>query len=88
MEVDFRYAVELIAKLTRMHSSRMRTGRSLTVFRRLLLRGGCTWSWGGVVRGGVPGPGGAVVRGVPGHGGVPGPGGCLVRYSPPCEQNE
>ena len=54
-----------------MHSSRMRTGRSLTVFRSLLLwgsgegsvpgPGGGTWSWGG-----VPGP----------PGGVPGPGGC------------
>ena len=49
-----------------MHSSRMRTGRSLTVFRSLQPGGGvpgpgggvpglggCTWSWGG-----VPGPGG------------------------------
>ena len=44
---------------TRMHSSRMRTGRSLTVCWRLLPGGG-----------GVPGPGG-----VPGQGDVPGPGG-------------
>ena len=70
---------------TRMHSSRMRTGRSLTVFQSLQ-PGGCTWSWGVyLVRGGVPGPGGCVPgpggctwsRGaVPGpRGGVPGPGG-------------
>ena len=32
---------------TRMHSSRMRTGRSLTVFRGLLLPGGCTYLVGG-----------------------------------------
>ena len=31
---------------TRMHSSRMRTARAFTVCRSLLLRGGCTWSWG------------------------------------------
>ena len=62
-----------------MHSSRMRTGRSLTVFRSLQPGGGGTWS-GGVylVRGGVPGPGGVYL--VPGgctwsQGGVPGPGG-------------
>ena len=73
-----------------MHSSRMRTGRSLTVFRGLLLRGGgvtClvrggvpAWSRGGVylVWEGVP----AWSRGgVPGLGGyLPGPGGVyLVR---------
>ena len=59
-----------------MHSSRMRTGRSLTVFRSLQPEGGCTWSGGGTwsggvyfVPGGVPGP-----RGVPGPGGVPGRG--------------
>ena len=35
---------------TRMHSSRMRTGRTLTVFRSLLLRGGGgVWSQGGWV---------------------------------------
>ena len=50
-----------------MHSSRMRTGRSLTVFRSLQPGGG------------VPGPGGVYL--VPGGvylvlGGVPGPGGC------------
>ena len=60
---------------TRMHSSRKRTGRSLTVFRSLQPGGG-----------GVPGPGGGVYL-VPGgvylvgggvylvRGGVPGPGG-------------
>ena len=64
-----------------MHSSRMRTGRSLTVFRSLQPgEGVCTWL------GGVPGPGGGlclvpggylVLGGVPGpRGGVPGPGGC------------
>ena len=54
---------------TRMHSRRMHTGRSLTIF-----GGGCTWS------GGVPGLGGCtwswgvylVLWGVPGLGGVPG----------------
>ena len=83
--------------VTRMHSSRMRTGRSLTVFRSLLLPGEK-----GVY---LPGPGGVCTCLVPGgctwsrgcvpdwsRGGVPawsrgcvylpGPGGCLVRYSP------
>ena len=74
---------EYLHFVTRMHSRRMRTGRSLTVFRRLLLGGGvpgpgggylflggCTWS------GGVPGLGGCAWS----RGGVPGPGGsvCLV----------
>ena len=62
-----------------MHSSRMRTGRSLTVFRRLLLGGGDG-------PGGVPGPGGYLVWGVylvrggtwSGGGCVPGPGGGCV----------
>ena len=65
---------------TRMHSSRMRTGRSLTVCWRLLPGGGA-WSWG------VPGPGGrgvSALGGVPGlvgstPGGVPGPGGSAPR---------
>ena len=77
---------------TRMHSSRMRTGRSLTVFRSLQPGGGGTWSRGGVPgpggctwsrggctwSGGVPGPGGVyLVRGCTwSWGGVPGPGGC------------
>ena len=57
---------------TRMHSSRMRTGRSLTVCWRLLTGGVCL-VWG---RGGVPGPRGG---GVPGPGGgVPCPGGGLA----------
>ena len=65
-------------KKTRMHSSRMRTGRSLTVFWSLLLGGGvpspwgCTWSWGVyLVLGGVPGPRGCTWSwGVPGRGGT------------------
>ena len=52
--------------VTRMHSSRMRTSQSLTIFRSLQ-PGGVYLVWGGVPGlGGVPGPGG----------GVPGPGGC------------
>ena len=43
---------------TRMHSSRMRTGRSLTVCWSLLPGGGGVWSGEGVVLGGVCGPGG------------------------------
>ena len=60
---------------TRMHSSRMRTGHSLTVFRSLLLLGGvlsprgCTYSREGVYL--VPG-------GVWSQGGMSSPGGCLV----------
>ena len=47
--------------LTRMHSSRMRTGRSLTVCGRLIPRGGVCLVWGGVVclvRGGCAWSGG------------------------------
>ena len=62
---------------TRMHSSRMRTGRSLTVCWSLLPGGG----------GGLPGPGGSAwSRGSAPRGGVPGwsggawsQGGCLVQ---------
>ena len=57
-----------------MHSSRMRTVRTLTVSPIFLCsgqEGGSTWS-----RGGVPGPGGYLVTG---GGGVPGLGGYLVR---------
>ena len=61
---------------TRMHSSRMRTGRSLTVCCSFLPGGGVllgrggAWSWGC-----VPGPGGVLL----GPGGcVPGPGGVLL----------
>ena len=71
---------------TRIHSSRMRTGRTLTVFRSLLSRGGfwspgggwvgtCQWSRG---VGGVPAWSGG--KGVPpwsGGGYLPGPGGGL-----------
>ena len=71
---------------TRMHSSRMRTARSLTVSPSMLCIGGCTWSQGVC----VPGPGGCTCSqggtlygGWGGVylvlGGVPGPGGvCLV----------
>ena len=75
---------------TRMHSSRMRTGRSLTVCWRLLpggslLQGGClvrgsAWSGGwSLLLEAVSGPGGCLVWGEPGLGGVSAPGGCLVR---------
>ena len=70
------------AQMTRMHSSRMRTGRSLTVCRSLLPR----WGWGGVS---APGRGGLLLGGVwswgcllpggaSGLGGVSAPGGCLL----------
>ena len=76
---------------TRLHSSRMRTTRMLTVSPSMLcvgVGGWCTWSrgvylaWGVyLVLGGVPGLGGYLVQGgvpglgVPGPRGVPGPGG-------------
>ena len=50
-----------------MHSSRMRTGRSLTVCCSLLPRGGVC-SGGCLLPGGVPGPGGSAPGGVPGLG--------------------
>ena len=62
---------------TRMHSSRMRTGHSLTVCCSLLLGGGSPWSRGGVSAwsGGVLPAGGFSLVG----GCLPGPGGvCLV----------
>ena len=64
---------------TRMHSSRMRTGRMLTVCCSLLPGGGCAWSGGGSApRGGAwCGGGVSAPGGVPGLGGLP-PGGCLV----------
>ena len=66
---------------TRMHSSRMRTGRSLTVCCSLL-PGGSPWSGGGVspwsrgvsLPGGLPGPGGFSLPG----------GVCLVRGAGVC----
>ena len=79
-----------------MHSSRMRTGRMLTVFRSLLFRGGGCLVPGGVWPQGVclvpgevylPGPGGCTCL-VRGGGTCLVPGGCLVRYSPPREQND
>ena len=76
---------------TRMHSSRMRTGRSLTVSCSLLPGGG---GWGGAWSGGVCSQGGSwsggwhLVRGCAWSGGVPGLGGawsggggvCLVQW--------
>ena len=55
---------------TRMHSSRMRTGRSLTVCCSLL--GGGVCSRGGVCSGGVSAPGGSALGGS-------GLGGCLLQ---------
>ena len=59
-----------------MHSSRMRTGRSLTVFRSLQPGGGggVPGPGGGTWPGGVPGPGGCTWS----RGGVPGPGGVYL----------
>ena len=59
---------------TRMHSSRMRTGRSLTVYCSLL-PGGCLFR--GCLLRGVSGPGGCLVRGVSGLGGVCSQGGLV-----------
>ena len=51
--------------VTRMHSSRMRTGRSLTVFQGLLFPGGCVPARGGVpAQGGCTCPGGVPAWGV------------------------
>ena len=60
-----------------MHSSRMHTGRLLTVFRRLLLGGVYVWCGGYLVPGGVV-PGGYLVRGC-GLGGCTWSRGYLVR---------
>ena len=66
---------------TRLHSSRKRTARALTVSPSMLcVRGGvCLVPGGAWYQGDVPGPGGYIV---PGGcmvlGGVPGPEGCLV----------
>ena len=72
---------------TRMHSSRMRTGRSLTICCSMLPGGGCLLPggcliWGGVCSRGVSGrgvsaPGGYLVGGVSAPGGVCSQG-CLV----------
>ena len=54
---------------TILHSSRMRTTRSLTVSPSMLCsRGGGAWSWGGAWSQGVPGTGGCLVLG---GGGIP-----------------
>ena len=88
-----------LAQLTRMHSSRMRTGRLLPVSPSMHCccgdvpgPGGCIW-FGGC----VPGPGGVLgpegctwYRGVPGPRGVylvPG-GGVPAEVLSPCEQND
>ena len=57
---------------TRLHSSRMRTARALTVSPSMICAGGCTWS-----QGSVPAPRGVYLfRGCTWSGGsVPGPGG-------------
>ena len=75
--------------MTRMHSSRMRTGRLLTVFRGLLFPGECTCQRGDVylpeggctcrgvyLPGGCTCQGGVPARGVYLPGGVPGGGTC------------
>ena len=67
-----------------MHSSRMRTGRSLTVCSRLLRggawSGGCLPGLGGSAWSGGSAPGGSVPRGVClVRGGLPGLGGCLLQ---------
>ena len=65
---------------TRMHSSRMRTGRSLTVCWRLLPGGVCSggvWSWGVSAPGGVCSQG-VCSRGVSAPGGVSAPEGLLL----------
>ena len=91
-QLSFPRMFSLNSVTTRMHSSRMRTGRLLTVFRSLLFRGGClvrgvpAWSQGGCLVWGVSGlgdsclvPGGSGSGGVWSWGGVSGPWGCLVR---------
>ena len=61
--------------VTRLHSSRMRTARTLTVSPSMLWSGGCTWSRGVyLVPGGVPGWGVYLV-----WGGVPDLGGFCSR---------
>ena len=60
---------------TRMHSSRMRTGHSLTVCRSLLPRGRCLLRGGCLLPGGMFAPGGCLLRG---GGGGRLLGGCLL----------
>ena len=64
-------------KLTRMHSSRMRTGRSLTVCRSLL-PGGVSAPGGEESAGGVSAPEGCLLWGGVCSWGVSTPGGCLL----------
>ena len=75
---------------TRMHSSRMRTGRSLTVCWSLLLgggvwSGGCVWSWGVCSRGGVCSQAEGLLPGSVCSGGCLLPGGCGI---PACTESE
>ena len=67
--------------VTRLHSSRMRTARVLTISPSMLCAGGCTWSRGVCSLGGVCSEGGctwswgvSAPRGVSSPRGVPGPG--------------
>ena len=61
------------ACITRMHSSRMRTGRLLPYLPACTAPGGCTWSQRGVPGPmGLPGPGGMYLP----RWGVPSPWGC------------
>ena len=84
---------------TRLHSSRMRTARALTVSPSILCAGGVPVLGVYLVPGGVPGLGGCLLLGVflvwgevsalggvPGPRGVPDSGGCTWSGTPPCEQ--
>ena len=74
---NFHLLVIFVTEKTRMHSSRMRTGRSLTVCRSLILGVGCLLLWGVSALGGVH-SGGCPLRGVSaprGPGDVSAPGG-------------
>ena len=68
----FSYIYQESSCQTRMHSSRMRTGRSLTVCCSLLPGGVSAWSGGVLPAGGcLPGLGGfSLLGGLPGPGGV------------------
>ena len=72
------FIIRQIEQETRMHSSRMRTGRSLTVCCSLLPGGVCLLRGGG-----VPGPRGGGGCLVPGGRGVPGLGGLVWGVSAP-----
>ena len=76
----------VILILTRLHSSRMRTARALTVSPSLLCAGGVYLVLGGGMS--APGLGRCLLQeGVYlVTGGVPGPGGCTWSGTPPCGQ--